>query len=343
MSSPEFSVIIVSYNSGDYLQGAVSSLARQTYRDFEVVLLDNASKDDAVERLDLAGLDDIQIVRETENHGFARGNNLAAARARGRWLVLLNPDAAAHPDWLSEIAEGIARHPNIRVFACTQYNMDEPEKLDGAGDAYLVFGYPWRGGYLNPVSNLPDEGYCFSPCGASAVFERILFEEIGGFDERFFCYCEDVDIGFRFQMAGERCVFLPKAAVDHKGSGITGPDSYFTTFHGNRNRLWTYVKNMPLPLLFVTFPAHLAILIYIYFRNRPQFEHSGMADGLRKGFESAWSMRRKGDFKSRSWPASWRVLLSSMAWNPFIIGRFPPRVISFGRSKTSSAPPTQAE
>lgn len=343
MYSPEFSVLIVSYNSGDYLQKALDSLAGQTFRNFEIIVLDNASEDDAVDRLDLSGLDNVRIMQESENHGFARGNNLAAAQARGDWLVLLNPDAAAHPDWLSEIAEGIARHPDTRAFACTQFNMDDPAKLDGAGDAYLIFGFPWRGGFQNPVSNLPDEGYCFSPCGASAVFERALFEEIGGFDERFFCYCEDVDIGFRLQMAGERCVFLPRAAVDHKGSGITGQDSYFTTFHGNRNRLWTYVKNMPLPLLFVTFPAHLAILAYIYFRNRPRFRHTGMADGLRAGFKSAWSMRRKGPYKSRSWPVSWRILLSSMAWNPFVIRHFPPRVRAMRKEAVSAPARRQAE
>lgn len=321
MSEPEFSVVIVSYNSGDYLQGAITSLARQTFRDFEVILLDNASEDGAIDRLDLSGLDDVEVLlfKETDNHGFARGNNLGARRAKGKWLALLNPDAEAEPDWLDQLRAARTRHPGVNVFASCQLSLEQPGQLDGAGDAYLVFGFPWRGGFENPVSRLPAEGTCFAPCGASAVYDRELFLSLGGFDERFFCYCEDVDLGFRMQLEGEQCVFLPDAVVRHAGSGTTGRDSYFTAFHGNRNRLWTYVKNMPLPLLLLTFPGHLAILAYVYLRNRDRFEHSGMTDGVKAGFKSAWSLRGKGPYKTRHWPRSWRAFLTSMAWNPFVI------------------------
>jgi N-acetylglucosaminyl-diphospho-decaprenol L-rhamnosyltransferase len=111
-SDPTFSVIIVNYNSGDFLQGALSSLAAQTRRDFEVILVDNASSDGSIDDLDTSGLPAFRLMAETENHGFARGNNLGAAHAQGAWLVLLNPDAEAHPDWLEQIAAGMARHPD---------------------------------------------------------------------------------------------------------------------------------------------------------------------------------------------------------------------------------------
>lgn len=319
MHSPEFSVLIVSYNSGDYLQKALDSLAVQTFRNFEVILVDNASEDGAVDRLDTSGLDHIEIMREQDNHGFAKGNNIAARKAKGRLLVLLNPDTQANPDWLEKISEGQARHPDTKVFASLQLSLDDSSQLDGAGDAYLAFGFPWRGGFENPVSKLPREGHCFSPCGASAVYDRELFLRLGGFDERFFCYCEDVDLGFRMQMEGEPCVFLPEAIIHHKGSGTTGRESYFTAFHGNRNRIWTYVKNMPLPLLILTMPGHLAILSYVYWRNRKRFAHSGMRDGIKAGFGKAWRLRKRGPYKTRNWPVQWRHFLISMAWNPFVI------------------------
>ena len=204
---PFFSVLIVNYNAGDLLQDAINSLKTQSFTDFEVVLVDNDSSDGSIDNLNVSGLPAIRVMRAKENHGFARGNNIAADAATGEWLALLNPDAIAAPDWLAQIKRATERHQDCRVFACGQINMDEPELLDGAGDAYFAFGIPWRGGFEHPVSELPKkDSLCFSPCGASAVYKRDLFVSIGGFDERFFCYCEDVDLGMRLQLSDEKCV-----------------------------------------------------------------------------------------------------------------------------------------
>jgi len=192
-----FSVVIVNFNGGEYLQGAVDSLKKQTFQDFELFVVDNASSDGSMEKLDISGLSNVQLMPETENHGFARGNNLAAAKANGDWLVMLNPDAVADESWLEKIKDGIDRYPDTKMFASAQYSLDEPSLMDGAGDCYHVFGIPWRGGYGRPVEEMPGEGECFSPCGASAAFHRQTFLDAEGFDESFFCYCEDVDLGFR--------------------------------------------------------------------------------------------------------------------------------------------------
>ena len=237
---PFFSVLIVNYNAGKMLQDGINSLKNQTFKDFEVLIVDNNSEKNPLGELDLDGLTNVRVIREKTNHGFAKGNNLAARLAVGKWLALLNPDATADPEWLSEIYKATKRHAPCRVFACGQINMDEPELLDGAGDAYFAFGIPWRGGFEHPISELPNEdSLCFSPCGASAVYERDLFLEIGGFDERFFCYCEDVDLGMRLQLSNEKCVFLPQAIIHHKGSATSGRYSHFTMYHGFRNRTWT--------------------------------------------------------------------------------------------------------
>jgi N-acetylglucosaminyl-diphospho-decaprenol L-rhamnosyltransferase len=248
---PDFSVLIVNFNGGDYVQGALNSLKAQTHRSFEVILLDNASSDGSIDKLDASGLPAFRLVREPENHGFARGNNLAAAQARGTWLALLNPDAAARPDWLAQVLAGTHRHPGVTSFACTQLWMHDETKLDGAGDNYLAFGIPWRGGYRRPVADLPAEGTCFSPCGASAVYHRETFMAAGGYDERLFCFCEDVDLGFRLRLEGEDCVFLPDAVVSHAGGALSEKVSGFAVRYGTRNRLWVYLKCMPLPLLLV--------------------------------------------------------------------------------------------
>ena len=256
--APTFSVIIVNYNGGDFVQGALTSLATQTRRDFEVILVDNASSDGSIDNLDTSGLPSFTLMAETENHGFARGNNLGAARAGATWLALLNPDAAARPDWLDRIASATARHPSVSSFASLQLAMGREGIMDGAGDNYLAFGIPWRGGYGRPVRDVPVEGECFSPCGAGAIYHRQTFLSAGGFDERLFCFCEDVDLGFRLRLLGETCIFLPDAVIDHFGGGTSDKVSGFAVHHGTRNRLWVYLKNMPLPLLMLTLPGHVA-------------------------------------------------------------------------------------
>jgi N-acetylglucosaminyl-diphospho-decaprenol L-rhamnosyltransferase len=313
---PEVSVLIVNYNGGAYVQGALDSLKAQTMRNFEVILIDNASMDGSVDGLDTAGLPAFTLMRETENHGFARGNNLAAARATGAWLALLNPDAAARPDWLERVLAGAARHPGVTSFACTQVSMHDGARLDGAGDNYLGFGIPWRGGYGRPLTELPGEGTCFSSCGASAVYRRETFQAAGGFDERLFCFCEDVDLGFRLRLQGETCIFLPDAVVSHAGGGLSDKVSGFAVRHGTRNRLWVYLKCMPLPLLLLTLPGHIALTAAILLRGTMTGRFgpamAGLAEALR-GLRPVLAERRK---LQAGRTASLGQLARAMAWNP---------------------------
>ncbi len=320
--TPDFSVLIVNYNGGAYVQGALDSLKRQTHRSFEVILLDNASVDGSVDGLDASGLPAFRLMRESENHGFARGNNLAAAEARGRWLALLNPDAAARPDWLAEVLAGTMRHPGVTSFACTQLWMHDETKLDGAGDNYLLFGIPWRGGFHRPVTELPAEGTCFSPCGASAVYHRETFMAAGGFDERLFCFCEDVDLGFRLRLEGGSCVFLPDAVVSHAGGGLSEKVSGFAVRNGTRNRLWVYLKCMPAVLLVATLPGHIALTIAILLRGLMTGRFGDAMKGLVEavsGLGPVWEERRVVQAHRT---ASLGSLARAMVWNPLkMLGR----------------------
>ena len=314
-TAPEFSVIIVNFNAGAFLQGAIDSLKAQTYRNFEVILIDNASTDGSLGTLDTDGLPAFMMMREAENHGFARGNNLAAARARGAWIALLNPDARASPGWLAALHRAAAAHPETRTFASAQFLLDDPGTLDGAGDAYLLFGFPWRGGFGRAAGELPGPGFCFSACGASAVYDRDLFLSAGGFDERFFCYCEDVDLGFRLQLLGEDCRFVPDAVIEHAGSAISGRESEFSTYHGTRNRVWTYAKNMPAGLLALTLPGHIALTLYILARNSFTPRFLPMLRGLCDGVSGSFRLRISPQWRVMPRAPS-RDIAQLMAWNP---------------------------
>lgn len=313
---PAISVLIVNYNGEGYLQAALDSLRVQAFRNFEVIVVDNASTDGSADNLDTAGLPEFRLLKQDDNLGFAEGSNVGVKAAKAPWVAMLNPDAAARPDWLDQVMDGIRRHPDVHMFTCTQLSLDDEQVLDGAGDNFLGFGIPWRGGFGRPVSELPEEGECFSPCGASAVFHRETYLTHGGFDERFFCYCEDVDLGYRMRLAGERCIFLPRAVVSHAGSGITGRVSEFALFHGTRNRLWTYAKNTPAPLLVLTLPGHIAMTLAILLRGATKGHAGPVWRGLMAGLAGLGRIRADHSFGPPSRTASLGELMRVMAWNP---------------------------
>ena len=263
--TPKVTVIIVNYNSGPRLQRAMSCLAAQTFADFDVVIVDNASIDGSLGGVE-AGALRLQTISNGANLGFAAANNQAAKIAKGEWFAFLNPDAYPEPDWLEQLIAATARYPDADAFGSTQIDAADAARLDGAGDGYHVFGLPYRGHFGWPVAKLPVEGECFAPCAAAALYRRAAFEALGGFDESFFCYGEDVDLGFRLRLAGGRAVQVARARVHHEGSGVAGRRSDFTLYHGHRNRVWTFVKNMPAALLWPALPFHLLLNLALLVR-----------------------------------------------------------------------------
>ncbi|EJL28286.1 putative glycosyltransferase [Caulobacter sp. AP07] len=279
-AAPTVSVVIVSYESGPTLERCLAGLDAQTFADFEVLLVDNASTDGAPQAA-VAADPAIRFLQPGVNLGFAAGNNLAAREARGRWLVLLNPDAYPHPDWLEALIAGTLRHPEVRCFTSLQMVADEPGLMDGAGDVMTSAGIPFRGGYRRRLPPNLREGEVFSACGAATLIDRALFLSLGGFDERFFCYCEDVDLGYRLRLAGEATLLLPAARVEHVGSASTGVRSDFAVFHGSRNRIWTFLKNTPPLLLWLTTPLHVAVTAGLLLLHARRGDAAPVVRGIR--------------------------------------------------------------
>lgn len=256
---PAVSVIFVNWNSGPWLARACAALDRQTCQDFEVIVVDNASADDSLAQA-TACLPRLQALPQQRNLGFAAANNLAVTTARGYWLAFLNPDAVPEPAWIEQLLAATRAFPDHAFFGSCQVMAATPERLDGIGDAYHVSGLAWRIGYGASSALAPERPMeIFSPCAAAALYRRDLFLAAGGFDERYFCYLEDVDLGFRCRLRGARAMYVPGAIVRHAGSASTGRHSDFTVYHSQRNLVWTFVKNMPFPLLLAYLPLHLAL------------------------------------------------------------------------------------
>ncbi len=141
-----------------------------------------------------------------------------------------------------------------------------PDKLDGEGDIYHASGLVWRKSFGQSATHAATkEKEVFSACGAAAVYPKTAFDRVGGFDEDYFAYIEDVDLGFRLRLAGVPCIYLPAAVVQHVGSGSTSRGSEISIYYGQRNLVWTFFKDMPAPLLFLLLIPHLFTnLIYLF-------------------------------------------------------------------------------
>jgi GT2 family glycosyltransferase len=314
--APAVTVCVIAYNSGPTLRTCLQRLGAQTFRDFEAIVIDNASPDPGDAAI-AAEFPWVRLIRNTENLGFTGAGNQGAREGRGRWYVLLNPDAYAEPDWLAKLVAAAGRHPKVSSFTSVQMVEGEPGMLDGLGDVMSITGIPYRGGYLNPDRGQAREGEVFSPCGAAMMIDRKLFLALGGFDEAFFCYGEDVDLGYRLQLAGEPTLLVPDAVIHHVGSASTGGrKSEFAVFHGTRNRFWVLFKNTPALLLPLVVPLHLFALMLIYARkeNRPHIRL--ILKAVRAAFAGAPNMfrTRKGVQAARR--ASLAAVAAAMTWNP---------------------------
>jgi GT2 family glycosyltransferase len=315
------SIIIVTYNSAAYLPRCLDNLVMQTRQNFEVVLLDNGSVDESLS-LSEAYLPklSLEIVKLGQNKGFAVANNIGASLARGQWFALLNADAFPEPDWLEQLLEAVKTYPNA-FFTSRQIQANNPVYLDGEGDNYHVSGYAWRNNYGQPVYYDNQSEYVFSACGAAALYPRQEFLDAGGFDEDYFSYHEDVDLGFRLRLRGLNCVLVPQAIVHHVGSASTGKKSDFSIYYGHRNLVWTYFKDMPSTLFWLYLPLHIAVnfffLVYFTIIGKGNVIWRAKLDAIR-GLPMILKKRREVQFQLKTPIAEIHRVMSRNWLTPFL-------------------------
>lgn len=292
------SVVIINWNGERFLEQCLAALMNQTVKPHEIILVDNASSDGSVEIA--RRFPSVRLLLPGQNTGFARGNNvaIAAASSESEWIALMNPDAFAKPSWLEELLSAAQRNPAFDVFGSKLVNAAAPSVLDGVGDAYHVSGLVWRMAYGLPLSDATErECEVFSACAAAALYRRSALRELDGFDEDYFCYVEDVDLGFRLRLAGSRCLYVPKSVAHHVGSGTTGGQhSDFSLYHGHRNLVWTFVKDMPGLLFWLLLPLHLgmnlACLVWFALRGKGGVVLRAKRDAL-LGLPKMWCKRQR--------------------------------------------------
>jgi GT2 family glycosyltransferase len=321
LSAPLVSVVVVNWNGAANLPRCLDALAAQTRRDFELLVVDNASSDGSTDGLE-ARYPEARVIRLELNTGYAVANNLAARAARGKWLALVNNDAFLDPHWLEAMVAAAEARPEFSFFASRLLQASDPSRLDGAGDVYHISGLAWRRAHGQPAASVAlEQEEVFSPCGAAALYLRQVFLAAGGFDEDYFAYVEDLDLGFRLRLMGHRCLYVPAAMAQHVGSASQGLRSDFSTYYGLRNMVWTYVKNMPGRDFWLYLPAHL--LANLAFMAYHPFTGLGRITWLAKwhaikGLPTA--LRKRRDLqRNRSVPPSAIDAVLDRAWlSPYL-------------------------
>ena len=261
----KMSVIIANFNGERYLRDCLSALDAQTFRDFEVILVDNGSTDSS---LDLLKKDFqwVKIISLDKNTGFAQGNNIGFAASSAQYLATLNNDTIADSSWLQALYEAAEGDSAIGMVASKIFLGREGREIDSAGMLLYPDGMTRQQGHGEEDQGQFDNiREVLFPSACAALYRHEMLKETGYFDEDFFSYCEDADLGLRGRLAGWKAVFAAKATVRHLYSQTSGRYSAFKAFQVERNHFWVLVKNLPLSYI-MTFPFYTAwrYIIQIY-------------------------------------------------------------------------------
>ncbi|HKZ70836.1 MAG TPA: glycosyltransferase family 2 protein [Anaerolineales bacterium] len=236
------SIIVPNWNGAHHLPTCLDSLRAQTFRDFEIIVADNASADTSRALL-AAGYPEVKVIALERNLGFAGACNAGLRAARGEIKVLLNNDTESDPNWLVEVVAAFERHPEAGLVASKMLLFDRRDTFHTAGDLYRQDGVPANRGVWQKDEGQYTEGYVFSACGGSAAYRSVMLDQIGLLDEDFFFSGEDVDLAWRAQLAGWKAVYAPQAVVYHKLSATGGGPT--ASFYDGRNFIYLLVKDMP--------------------------------------------------------------------------------------------------
>jgi GT2 family glycosyltransferase len=314
------SIIVVNWNGEKFLHDCLDSLCRQTYANREIILVDNGSTDASVSYVK-EKFPEVKVVELGKNTGFTGGNTEGLRVGQGEFIALVNNDTRADDRWLDNLLEPMLRDRKIGICA-SKLIIAGTECLDSAGDGMTSAGVGFNRGHganLNTHSSLEP---VFAACAAGALYRREMIEEIGFLDDDFFLYDEDIDLSFRAQLAGWKCVYVPDAIVHHKGNATSVRLSDTHVYYHTRNLEFVWIKNMPSGLM-LRF-AHQKLLqeigsfCYLCLRHgkwRPFFQ--AKRDALRMA-PAIWEKRRAIQARRRVPNVYLQSLMTSMFTLDFI-------------------------
>ena len=269
--NPKVVVVIPTLNAGAPLAECLAALDAQTFRDFETIVVDNSANGADAGRAEASG---VKTLRPGTNIGFGAAINLAVKQSRAPMVASLNDDAVPEPQWLGDLASAMEANPRIGM--CASCVLLSDSKLDSAGLLLCADGSTKQRGHGEAPSKFSNPQEALMPSGSAALYRRELFDNAGGFDESFFLYCEDSDLGLRARWLGWTCRYVPTARVAHHYSLSAGRVSPLKAYLVERNRLATAFKNLPLGMLLAA--PFAAVARYLWHLRLP----TGSASEFRK-------------------------------------------------------------
>jgi GT2 family glycosyltransferase len=254
---PAVTVVVPTLAADETLAACLDSLSRQTFTDFEIVVVDNSGGRPVQPR------ERVRVISNDRNVGFGAAVNQAFRASNAPFLAVLNDDATAHPRWLEALLAAVEERPDVGLCA-SQVRMAGDGRLDSAGMLLCSDGSSKQRGHLESPESYARLQETLLPSGAAAFYRREMLDEIGLFDESFFLYCEDTDLGLRARWAGWECLYVPAAVVEHRYSHSAGKASSLKAYYVERNRLYLAVKNFPISDLLLA-PFYSAIRYFWHF------------------------------------------------------------------------------
>ena len=295
------SVIIPNWNGQRFLKTCLDSLRMQNYRHFTIYLVDNGSTDDSLQFV-RDHYPEVKLIALPQNLGFSAAINAGIRQSSGELVVALNNDTETDSVWLHELIKIMDVRSDIDFCASLVLDFKARHIIDSFGDNYSFIGISGKIGEGKDSRNLdPEPMEIFSACAAASLYRRSMLDQIGLFDEDFFCYMEDIDLGIRAQLAGFRGLAIPTARVYHIGSATTGGDmSPFSLSMTAKNIVNILLKDIPWPLLILMLPLSLGaqlwlVLESLFTSRRPKFRKNIKAyfQGLAQGIKLAPVMLHK--------------------------------------------------
>jgi GT2 family glycosyltransferase len=258
------SVVIVNWNQRDFLRACLGALARQTGTEFETIVVDNGSHDGSPEMAETEFR--ARVIRNTGNRGFCAANNQGIAAARGEFVALLNNDTEVEPGWLAALVRACTRSPDVGMAASKVLVWEDPRRIDKVGHLIYPDGQnKGRGSGALDTGQYDREEEVLWPDGCAALYRKTMLDRIGGFDEDFFAYGDDAELGLRARIAGWKCRYTPEAVVRHHRGSTLGKDSAWRLELIERNRLLLAFKLFPWSLLWLN-PFYFAARVLAGYR-----------------------------------------------------------------------------
>ena len=293
-------VIIPNYNGLRFLKDCLTALENQSMKDFETLVIDNASSDESVAYI-RENFPNVNVMVMEKNLGFSGGVNVGIQSAKTPYVLLLNNDTEVDTHFVEEMIHAIEESPNIFSVSSKMIQFYDREKLDDAGDLYGILGWGFQRGIDAPATFYTKKEEIFSACAGAAIYRKDVFEKIGYFDELHFAYLEDIDVGYRGKIAGYKNMYCPTAIVYHVGSGTSG--SKYNSFKvklAARNSVYLNYKNMPnIQLVINSLPLCLGWFLKWRFFKKNGFEKD-YVDGLKEGFSTRKKCKRV-QFQWKNW------------------------------------------